>query len=448
MASSITNVTYPSISTAPVRLAPHAKSTRGKPSHGDEQLHRLNGAHGGPRVALYSHDTMGLGHLRRNLLIAKTLSGTPLNATNLLITGAHEANFFRLPDRSDCLTLPRLKKNGSGDYAAGQLDISRDDLTELRARSICSSLEVFRPDVFIVDKVPTGAFHELVPALEMLARGRGTKCVLGLRDILDDPISVRRECLNAQNLSAIEHYYDAIWVYGDAKVYDPVAEYALPEPIARRLQFTGYIDQSGRVGVAEAKTIRLLDSIAERGPIVACLVGGGQDGALIARTFIDAMPDRGRVGVVVTGPFMTPAEMDVLAEMAAERSNIHLMDFVPEADLLIERAERVVAMAGYNTVCSLLSFGKKALLVPRVYPRAEQLIRAERLQQLGFVDMLTPTELTIDNMRRWILQDYQQPRCVRGAIDFKGLATLTGLTRDLVEHRATAKSPISLPATA
>jgi predicted glycosyltransferase len=134
--------------------------------------------------------------------------------------------------------------------------------------------------------------------------------------------------------------------------------------------------------------------------------------------------------------------------MAAERSNIHLMDFVPEADLLIERAERVVAMAGYNTVCSLLSFGKKALLVPRVYPRSEQLIRAERLQQLGFVDMLTPTELTIENMRRWILQDYQQPRCVRGAIDFKGLATLTGLTRDLVEHRATAKSPISLPATA
>ena len=198
MASPTTNVTYLSISNVPVRRGSNAKPILVKPSVADEHLHRLDGARGGPRVALYSHDTMGLGHLRRNLLIAKTLSGAPLNSTNLLITGAHEANFFRLPERSDCLTLPRLRKNGSGDYAAGQLDISRDDLTELRARSICSSLEVFRPDVFIVDKVPTGAFHELVPALEMLSHRHGTRCVLGLRDILDDPISVSRECLNAK----------------------------------------------------------------------------------------------------------------------------------------------------------------------------------------------------------------------------------------------------------
>jgi predicted glycosyltransferase len=124
------------------------------------------------------------------------------------------------------------------------------------------------------------------------------------------------------------------------------------------------------------------------------------------------------------------------------------MDFVPEADVLIERAERVVAMAGYNTVCSLLSFGKKALLVPRMHPRLEQLVRAERLQQLGFVDMVRPTDLTVEALRRWMLQDRRRPRSIHGAIDFKGLTRLSGLTHDLVARRSVASGPVSLPQTA
>ena len=134
--------------------------------------------------------------------------------------------------------------------------------------------------------------------------------------------------------------------------------------------------------------------------------------------------------------------MESLTELARLRTNIHLMDFVPEADLLIERAERVVAMAGYNTVCSLLSFGKKALLVPRIYPRQEQLIRAERLQTLGFVDMVSPADLNSDYLRRWILQSDSTPRKVAGSIDFKGLSTLTGFTRELVEHRTTSNNSV------
>lgn len=407
-----------------------------------------HGADGGDvRVALYSHDTMGLGHLRRNLLIAHTLAGPPLRATNLLITGAHEANFFRLPERADCLTLPRLCKNG-GNYTTGQLRMPLGDLIQLRGQLICSALEVFRPDVLIVDKVPTGALNELAPALEMLSRRGATKCVLGLRDVLDDPATVAREWLTPQNVDAVERYYDSLWVYGDAQVYDPVAEYGLPAPIARRITFTGYIDQSARVGLAQAKTNRLLETVIAGGPFIACLVGGGQDGAAIARTFIQALPSSGVAGVVITGPLMPPAEMNVLAKLAARRNNVHLIDFVPEADLLIERAERVVSMAGYNTVCSLLSFQKIALLVPRVDPRAEQRIRAERLQQLGYVDMILPDALTVDGLRQWLLRGRSQPPSVHGTVDFAGLSRLTELTQALIASRCAPCHPHSLPQSA
>jgi len=50
-----------------------------------------------PRISLYSHDTCGLGHMRRNLLIARTLMNTYPDANILLITGERDANAFPLP---------------------------------------------------------------------------------------------------------------------------------------------------------------------------------------------------------------------------------------------------------------------------------------------------------------------------------------------------------------
>jgi predicted glycosyltransferase len=45
-------------------------------------------------------------------------------------------------------------------------------------------------------------------------------------------------------------------------------------------------------------------------------------------------------------------------------------------------------MAGYNSFCEVLSFDKPALLVPRQAPRREQLIRAQRAQDLGLARMM------------------------------------------------------------
>src|SRR3712207_9415316 len=65
-----------------------------------------------------------------------------------------------------------------------------------------------------------------------------------------------------------------------------------------------------------------------------------------------------------------------------------VLEFVPEPALLLARADFVVAMGGYNTVCEALSFEKRALIVPRVTPRREQMVRAERLRDRGLIDVL------------------------------------------------------------
>src|SRR5207247_7846737 len=107
--------------------------------------------------------------------------------------------------------------------------------------------EAVAPDVLIVDTVPRGALRELDTVVESLrARGR-TRLVLGLRDVLDEPARLQREWARAQNQEAVRTYYDAVWVYGDPAVYDPVREYGFAPDVAAKVRYTGYLDQRARL---------------------------------------------------------------------------------------------------------------------------------------------------------------------------------------------------------
>jgi predicted glycosyltransferase len=71
---------------------------------------------------------------------------------------------------------------------------------------------------------------------------------------------------------------------------------------------------------------------------------------------------------------------------------IEMIEFDNRMEELIAGAKAVVAMGGYNTYCEILSFDKPALIVPRVAPRQEQLIRARRAAELGLIEMFLPEE--------------------------------------------------------
>jgi predicted glycosyltransferase len=75
-----------------------------------------------------------------------------------------------------------------------------------------------------------------------------------------------------------------------------------------------------------------------------------------------------------------------LLRMAAKNPRLEVIKSAPEPTRLLMAADRVVSMGGYNTVSEVLSFEKRALVVPRTTPRREQLIRAERLHALGLLD--------------------------------------------------------------
>ena len=178
-----------------------------------------------PRFLLYSHDALGLGHVRRNVVIAGALVERCPDASVLLATSVDHVDDLGVPDGVDVMRLPALRKVDNGRYTPRRLTIPGADLTALRSGILAAAVESFRPSVLLVDKQPLGVGGELHAALRRLREGGG-RAVLGLRDILDEPAAVRAEWTPEQTRLVLEHY-PRVLVYGSESVFDTLRASAL-----------------------------------------------------------------------------------------------------------------------------------------------------------------------------------------------------------------------------
>jgi predicted glycosyltransferase len=372
--------------------------------------------------------------MRRNIAIAQELAGAAPSSI-LLIAGAREAALFTLPETTDTLALPALSKDLTGAYRSRSLGLALEQIVRLRAHTLCAALAAFEPDVLIVDKLPSGVENELTHSFPLL-RAMGTKLVLGLREVLDEPERVCAEWQRSDAMAVLRDHYHAVWVYGDQKVFDPVVEYAIPDDVAQMVRYCGYIDRLAGDRTVEQAARRHRELELPDGHLSVCLVGGGEDGYRLADAFARARLPEGSTGLVVTGPFMPEAQQAALGEIARERSDLRVIGFLPDADTLIWQADEVISMGGYNTSCEILACGKRALIVPRVTPRREQLIRAERLSALGAVDLLEPGALSADALSAWLAAGPRRPDTLDRPIDMDGLRRLPGLLEDVLHPAA------------
>lgn len=399
------------------------------------------------RVAMYSQGMVGFGHIRRNASIALALRRSPLRPAIAMIAEAWQAGALPLPAGVDCVTLPAVRREPDGSFNSRVLEVPDRDVIVLRSAVIESVIAAFEPDLLLVDQWPLGAAGELTSALSRLRKRGRTRCVLGLRDVLYDPDTVRRAWAVPSNLEAIRDWYDAVWIYGDPTVYDAVREYELPDAVAAKARYTGYLDQRLRLWSARASASTARAALPP-GRVVLCLVGGGHDGAALIEAFAGAELPPDAVGVIVTGPLMGPAGRRRVRCIAEQHPRLAVLDFVEDTAAFVQRADRVIAMGGYNTVCEVLSFRKHALIVPRVHPEPEQWIRAERMRDLGLLEVLHPDRLTPDALSQWLARDLGAAPCARRQIDMGALARLPRLVSDLLGASRTAPAPARAPSRA
>jgi len=360
----------------------------------------------GTRVLIYSHDTFGLGHLRRSRAIANAIVANEPDTSVVIISGSPVIGNFEFGSGVDYIRIPGVTKLPDGDYRCLNLNVSLDEAVGLRQSLILQAAKSFRPDVFIVDKEPTGFRGEVLPALDYL-QASGCRLVLGVRDVMDEPALLVPEWERKDAREALIRYYDEVWVYGLRDVYQPLAALKLPPEVQERITYTGYL----RREVPPTPSLTRYPKITKQ-PFILVTTGGGGDGDDLIDWVISAYeadPDIEMPALVLFGPFIDRDKRASFVERIARQPKLDVLSFDTKIERLMQKAEAIVAMGGYNTFCEVLSFDKRTLIVPRTRPRLEQYIRAVEAERLGLVRMLS---------------DYEEPRTPeRMAAALRGLSS-------------------------
>ncbi|MDA0238495.1 MAG: glycosyltransferase [Proteobacteria bacterium] len=336
------------------------------------------------RILIYSHDSFGLGHLRRSRTIAHALVGANDKLSVLILSGSPIIGSFDFRARVDFVRVPGVIKLRNGEYTSLKLHLKIDQTMVLRGSIIQHTADVFDPDVFIVDKEPLGLRGEVRETLEMLKK-RGTHLALGLRDVMDEPAQLRPEWERKNVMPALSELYDDIWVYGLPQFYDPMAGVDIPEVVRRKIVYTGYL-RNWVPDVSSPSTLSKFDD-----PYFLVTAGGGGDGENLIDWVISAYECDRNIplpSVIVFGPFMHSDIQERFQARIANLPNVEAITFDSHIEHLVSEAAGIVAMGGYNTFCDILSFDKPSLIVPRTKPRMEQYIRAARAKELGLLSML------------------------------------------------------------
>jgi len=338
------------------------------------------------RVLMYSHDTFGLGHLRRCRTIAHALVEAFSGLHVLIISGSQIAGAFDYRARVDFVKIPSVIKLRNGEYTSMSTHMDVGDTIAMRRSIIRHTAEAFQPDIFIVDKEPMGLRGEVEETLAFL-KSMGTTLVLGLREVMDAPHLLEAEWSPNDTLAKIDRFYDDVWVYGPPEFYDPLTGLNVPPGLRAKMSYVGFLQRHGQKVATPV--------VRDRGNYILITTGGGGDGADLVRDVINAYrtdPTLTHRALIVLGPYMPADQRAEFLRVAQDIPRIEMIEFDNRMEDLIANAQAVVAMGGYNTYCEILSFDKPALVVPRTTPREEQLLRSTRAAELGLIEMLLPDE--------------------------------------------------------
>lgn len=363
------------------------------------------------KLMVYSHDSFGLGNIRRMVAICKYLLETLPEVSILLVSGSPMLHSFRLPPGLDYIKLPCMGRDLSGKVAVKYLSTNVEDMIRLRSHSIAATAANYQPDLFLIDKKPYGLCGELKETLALLkVTLPQTKFVLLLRDILDDAETTISEWKQYGFYEAIEEFYDRVLVVGMPEIFDVVREYQFSETIAQKVRYCGYIRREP--GRLRRQPMRDKLKIAPDEKLVLVTPGGGGDGYRMVESYLWGLTnlegDRNFSSRIILGSEMPDSQKEVLFSLAEGINNVELCEFSDDVGSEMEAADLVVCMGGYNTVCEVLSYNKRAIVVPRIHPVREQWIRAERMAEFGLFQTIHPHVLTPEHLMESVLAQLEE----------------------------------------
>jgi predicted glycosyltransferase len=262
--------------------------------------------------------------------------------------------------------------------------------------------------------------------------------VAGFRDVIDDPGFVRQLWSEAGTYDVLRRHYAAICVYGDPRTIDFIRAYGLDDELASRVRYCGYLGRRRPSTNGE--------TAPQERPFVVATSGGGVDGPALLHAFVGAaarvQPQRGGRWMAVTGPLMADEDHAEIASVA-EQHHVEVHRVIPELRNTIAEADCVVSMAGYNTVCDVMSYRRRSILVPRARPSREQSLRAQRLRACGVAKVIRADDLCPESLAAAIENALEEPAPSPGPLPLGGIESALNVFDDVCDHEVADRIAIS-----
>ena len=331
-----------------------------------------------------------------------------------------------------------MVKVDTGVHRPLNLRINLKKMRSLRLSMIQKAAEVFQPDIFLVDHVPTGIWAELLPTLQMLRRRENpARVMLGMRDIIDDPAIVRELWRRDDIYSAIRNYYDEVLIYGCRNVFDTATEFGFDTELPGRFTYCGYVcsGEPYRAREEMREQLRL-----EKEKLIVITAGGGRDAYPMLQACLGAFRLLGKdapfEAVLIAGPLMPAGEKERL-ERETSGLKVSVLSQVFNNLNYINAADLVITMAGYNSLVEVLQLKKKAMVLPRNGPSAEQVMRAKIFARRGLIDVIYPHDLSPERLAERLMADLERDDYPVSdqAIELNGAAEATARLAELMGQR-------------
>lgn len=365
------------------------------------------------RVFFHVQHLLGIGHVRRAAVVARTLAASGLDV--LLVSGGAPLRLDLGGARFH--QLPPLRARDEGLRELSRLDGSPLD-EAFRSERTRGLLELFRaeaPDVLITEQFPFGRTQlrfELLPLLEAAhAQQPRPLIVSSVRDIVRRSMSPQR----VQETVDLCRRFDLVLIHGDPTLIGFDRSFAGWDAIRDRAAYTGYV----------ADTRDSAPSEAGKGEVIVS-AGGGAVGSKLLRAASEVAPGN---AVRANHPwrFLTGINLDNEPIVTADGQIVE--PWRDDLPTLLRNAALSISQAGYNTVVETLACADRAVLVPFGTAReTEQTDRATWLAERGLVTCLPWDALSPDSLAVAIDLAMQRPS-IRNfpSFDLNGAATTAAL---------------------
>ncbi|HAX86222.1 MAG TPA: glycosyl transferase [Cyanobacteria bacterium UBA11370] len=380
------------------------------------------------KVMFYCQHILGMGHLVRSMEIVRGLSS---NFQICFINGGEVIEGFEIPSSVQVVNIPAIKTDSEfQELEVVDSSLNLEQAQILRRNQLLNVFDQFQPDILIIELFPFGRRRfsfELIPLLEQ-AKVLETKVVCSLRDIV---VTKQNQARHEEKICRLmNQYFDLLLIHGDPVFVKLEESFSRLDDLSCDVHYTGYVAQP-------------LPEVSEsQKPIILATVGGGRFGHELLECVVKTAPILKKKLPhhiqMFTGPFIPEDVFVKLQNLAVNQTNITVERYTPQLLTYMKQADLSISMSGYNTTMNILRTGVRSLLLPFTGNNdQEQTIRAEKLGQLGVVDVLQPDDLQpIQFAKKVITCLSKKPHSI--SFDFNGVENTAAYLHQLVQKQEAA----------